>query len=53
MFTKHALSSSKRFLQDDDAPAIPEDFYYDLDEHVSKAVVTEDSGIPSDLLTLQ
>ena len=41
------------FLIQDDSPAIPDDFYYELDEFVSKPFVTEDSGLPSDLLTLQ
>ena len=37
----------------DDTPAIPDDFYYNLEEHVSKPAVTEDSGLPADLLTLE
>ncbi|XP_046572732.1 cilia- and flagella-associated protein 44-like isoform X2 [Haliotis rubra] len=32
---------------------IPEDFYYNFEEQVSKAKVTQDSGLPEDLLTLQ
>ncbi|ESO88399.1 hypothetical protein LOTGIDRAFT_126121, partial [Lottia gigantea] len=32
---------------------MPEDFYYDIDEHVSKPEVTEESGLPLDLLALK
>ena len=40
-------------LLQDDTPAIPDDFYYNLDDHMSKAVITDESGLPGDLLTLQ
>lgn len=39
--------------KDDNTPKIPEDFFYDHKDHVSQANVSEDSGLPSDLLTLQ
>ncbi len=32
---------------------VPADFYYDVEEHVSRALVSEESGLPGDLLTLQ
>ncbi|XP_064651335.1 cilia- and flagella-associated protein 44-like isoform X2 [Lineus longissimus] len=31
---------------------IPEDFYYNYEEHMSKAVISEESGLPQDMLTL-
>lgn len=37
----------------DEVPKIPDDFFYKYEEHVSQARVSEDSGLPSDLLTLQ
>ena len=36
-----------------DEPAIPDDFYYEVQDHVSKPTITEGSGLPPDLLTLQ
>jgi hypothetical protein len=38
--------------KDDDIPKIPEDFFYDYKDHVSQAKVSEESGLPTDLLTL-
>ena len=43
---------SEEILADEQQPKIPDDFYYDLEELQSQAVVSEDSGLPSDLLTL-
>ena len=40
-------------LDDDDSvKPIPDDFYYNYDEHVSKAAVSDESGLPPNLLTL-
>jgi hypothetical protein len=32
---------------------IPEDYFYNYEDHVSKAVVPEDSGLPQDMLVLE
>ena len=50
---EHELTSEHALDIDDDAPKIPEDFYYSVEEHVSQAMVTEGSGLPQDLLQLQ
>ena len=47
------IASEQMFGQEDDAERIPDDFYYDFNDHVSKAAVSDDSGLPMDLLTLQ
>ena len=39
-------------FDDDDVKPIPDDFYYNYDEHVSKAAVSDESGLPPNLLTL-
>ena len=41
------------FLDDGEEEKIPDDFYYDAEDHISKALVSEDSGLPLDLLTIQ
>ena len=38
---------------DDEEERIPDDFYYDFAEHMSKPVITEESGLPPNLLQLQ
>uniref|UniRef100_A0A1I8JLC0 Cilia- and flagella-associated protein 44 n=1 Tax=Macrostomum lignano TaxID=282301 RepID=A0A1I8JLC0_9PLAT len=37
---------------EEDKPAIPADFFYEVGEFMSKPRVTEDSGLPADLLQL-
>ncbi|CAD5123356.1 DgyrCDS11713 [Dimorphilus gyrociliatus] len=37
---------------DDDEEAIPADFFYEADEYISSAKVTEGSGLPADMLKL-
>ena len=44
---------SSEILADDDETKIPDDFYYDVMEHISSPLVSEESGLPKDLLTLQ
>ena len=39
--------------EEKEVPKIPVDFYYKYEELMSKARVTEGSGLPNDLLTLQ
>ena len=34
-------------------PKIPDDFYYSYDKFASKPVISEESGLPDNLLTLQ
>lgn len=40
-------------MKDEDEKKIAADFYYNFEEFMSKARVTEGSGLPSDLLSLQ
>jgi hypothetical protein len=47
------IASEQAFSAEDDAVKIPDDFFYDYNDYVSKASVTDDSGLPMDLLTLQ
>ncbi len=44
---------SEQLDDEDSRPKIPEDFFYNSDDHISKANVTEGSGLPTNLLTLQ
>ena len=44
--------ASDEVKHDDDEPKIPDDFYYNMEDHVSQAAMTEESGLPADLLTL-
>ena len=47
-----AVGQQQEGEEEDDENLIPADFYYDYEEHVSRPAVTEDSGLPSDMLTL-
>jgi len=46
------IVSQQPFDDDDDVKPIPDDFYYNYDEHVSKAAVSDESGLPPNLMTL-
>ena len=46
------LESEQAFGVDDDAELLPNDFYYDYAEHASKAAVSDESGLPPNLMTL-
>ncbi|XP_053372820.1 cilia- and flagella-associated protein 44-like [Mercenaria mercenaria] len=37
----------------DEEPKIPDNFYYEYDKFASRPVITSESGLPEDLLTLQ
>lgn len=37
----------------EEEPKIPDDFYYEYDKFASRPVVTAESGLPEDMLTLQ
>ncbi|KAK3770719.1 hypothetical protein RRG08_037905 [Elysia crispata] len=43
----------KKKKKDEEEETIPEDFYYNFEEHASKAVVAQDSGLPLDMLAMQ
>nr|KAG5708675.1 hypothetical protein BaRGS_034892 [Batillaria attramentaria] len=43
----------KRKEQEEEEKKIPDDFYYNYEDFMSTAHVTEGSGLPNDLLTLQ
>lgn len=46
-------SVTEAFLEmTDEENKMPVDFYYDYEEHVSKAKTAEDSDLPADMLTL-
>ena len=44
---------SEHEAKDDEEEKIPDDFYYNFEDHSSRPQITEESGLPSDLLTLQ
>lgn len=46
------IESEQQFA-DNEAEKIPDDFFYEYSEHVSKPSITDDSGLPLDFLTLQ
>jgi len=46
------IETYQAFDDDDRAKPIPDDFYYNYDEHISKAAVSDESGLPPNLLTL-
>jgi len=46
------IEAEQAFDKDDDAELISEDFYYTYEEHVSKAAVSDESGLPLNLMTL-
>ena len=43
----------KKKKKDEEEETIPENFYYNFEEHASKAVVAQDSGLPLDMLAMQ
>ncbi|GFO10997.1 cilia- and flagella-associated protein 44-like [Plakobranchus ocellatus] len=43
----------KKKQAEEEEHTIPENFYYNFEDHASKAVVAQDSGLPLDMLTLQ
>ncbi|XP_076438307.1 cilia- and flagella-associated protein 44-like isoform X2 [Babylonia areolata] len=43
----------KKKKEEEEAKKIPVDFYYNYEQMMSRATVTEGSGLPDDLLTLQ
>ena len=45
--------SETNLAAEDEEQKIPDDFYYDLDEHIAKPNITEESGLPTDLLKIQ
>ena len=47
------MIESEEVLDTDDRVKILDDFYYDYEEHVSKPFITDESGLPENLLTLQ
>ena len=44
---------SEHEAKDDEEEKIPDDFYYNFEDHSSRPQITEESGLPNDLLTLQ
>jgi len=46
------IVSQQVFDEPDEAELIPDDFYYNYEEHASKAAVSDESGLPPNLLTL-
>jgi len=47
------MIESEEVMDTDDRVRLPEDFYYEYEDHVSKAFVSDESGLPENLLTLQ
>lgn len=47
------VESNEILRSDEDAERIPDDFFYDYAAEMCKPFVTEDSGLPGDLVTLQ
>ncbi|GFR82702.1 cilia- and flagella-associated protein 44-like [Elysia marginata] len=43
----------KKKKKEEEEDTIPEDFYYNFEDHASKAVVAQDSGLPLDMLSMQ
>lgn len=43
---------SEQIFGDEEEEKIPDDFYYEFEEHVSKPAISDESGLPSDVLTL-
>ena len=43
---------SEQIFGDEDEEKIPDDFYYEFEEHVSKPAISDESGLPSDVLSL-
>jgi len=46
------IESEQPFDEEEDVKLIPDDFYYSYDEHVSKAAVSDESGLPPNLMML-
>jgi len=46
------IESEQVFNKRDDVESISNDFYYNYEEHASKAAVSDMSGLPSNLMTL-
>jgi len=46
------IETEQIFDKQDEVALIPDDFYYDYEEHVSKAAVSDESGLPPNLMTL-
>jgi len=46
------IESHQVFDKQDEVKLIPDDFYYNYEEHASKAAVSDESGLPPNLMTL-
>jgi len=46
------IESYQAFDKQEEVELIPDDFYYNYDEHASKAAVSDESGLPPNLMTL-
>ena len=46
------IESEQAFDKQEEVELIPDEFYYDYEEHVSKAAVSDESGLPPNLMIL-
>jgi len=46
------IEAEQAFDKQDEVQPISDDFYYNYEEHASKAAVSDESGLPPNLMTL-